>query len=312
MKFFRYMLLNILLFSGLFGADTYYDQTIENISWKDQAKIRLVDNNDSTYSLASRLIGTNGEKIGSIGGALNIHDADVHNVPFNEYFHNHTGIETTLAVANSAGDTSITVTSAVGFSIGDHFQIENGIIETTFPKINNIVGTVFTLDRPLDNAFDIGSTIEEVSYDMNVSGTLANPVAFRLIPDHTQVWHLYRFLWSMTHSTAGDLGLFGNQAALTNGVVLRAYNGTTGQYRTFTNWKANSDMKDDMYDVDFDIRSGGQGTFGTTGRASIKIGSGASPNISGANGDYIEILIQDNLTGLVTYRIKGQGHLETQ
>lgn len=310
MKLFRYILLSTLLFSGLFGADAYYEQVIENNSWKDSAKIKLIDNTDGTFSMSSGLTDGYGNPIGSLGGAINIHDADVHKVLINEYFHNHTGTTTTIAVASSAGDTNITVTSAVGFAIGDNIQIEDGVIETTFPSIVDINGSVFILDRPLDYGFDVNDSVEEVSYDMNVVGTIENPISFKLIPDKDQTWHIVRFLFSMTHSTAGDLGLFGNQAALANGVVVRGYDGSTNQYKTFTNWKTNADIKDDMYDVNFDMRSGGGGTYGTTGRGSIKIGTGATPTINGANGDYLEILIQDDLTGLVTYHQKAQGHIE--
>jgi len=52
---FRYILLVALLFSGLFGADTYYDQVIENDSWKDKAKVKLIDNRDDngTFSIST-------------------------------------------------------------------------------------------------------------------------------------------------------------------------------------------------------------------------------------------------------------------
>jgi len=46
------ILLIILATLTLFGENIYYDQVIENNSWKDKAKIKLVDNNDSTYSIS--------------------------------------------------------------------------------------------------------------------------------------------------------------------------------------------------------------------------------------------------------------------
>ena len=50
MKLFRYLLLVALLFSGLYADNTAYDQVLENDSWKDKVKVRLVGNGDSTYS----------------------------------------------------------------------------------------------------------------------------------------------------------------------------------------------------------------------------------------------------------------------
>ena len=61
-----------------------------------------------------RILGTNNEIIGSLNGALNVHNAGVHYYPINDSFHQHTATSTTLAVATAIGATSITVTSSAG------------------------------------------------------------------------------------------------------------------------------------------------------------------------------------------------------
>ena len=252
-----------------------------------------------------------GNPISSLNGALDVHDADVHTMPFNEYFHRHTGISTTLSVESLANATSITVTSSTGMVVGDMLQISNGTIELTFPRITIITGNVLTLDRPLNNAYAIGIIVDIVSINMrSVAGTLAAPISYRLTPNSNQTVHLVRYIFSMTHSTAGDLGLFGNLTALTNGVTVRRYDGASGTYKTFTHWNSNADIKDDMYDLEFDARSGGGGAYGTSGKGTIKDGTGAVTKLDGSAGDYMEILIQDNITGLVRFQIKGQGHIE--
>ena len=274
-------------------------------------KIRIDEDNIFAAPATAKLLGANGEQIGSLNGAINIHDADVHDIPVNELFHRHTGVATTLAVASLAGATAIDVVNATGFIVGTKFQIENGVIETTFPTVTATLGTVLTLDKPLDNAFSIGDSVEIVETNMAVLGTLASPVSFRLIPDRDQVWHIVRFLLGMIHSGAADDSKFGDLAALTNGVVLRAFNATANQHQTFTSWKDNEDIKMDMFDVTYTDKAGG-GLFGTNSRGSIKIGTGAVPKISGINGDYLEILIQDDLTALTSFQLKGQGHIEGQ
>lgn len=251
-----------------------------------------------------------GNPIGSLNGALDIHDADVHTVPVNEYFSRALGINSDLAVAAAAGDTQVTVVNGAVFTVGDFLGSVDFPSESIFKQITVIAGNLITLDAPLDNAYPVGAQIDVFQIDMNVSGTLASPASFKFIPAQNQVWHIVRFLFSMTHSTAGDLGLFGNQPKLTNGSVLRAYNGLTGTYRTFMNIKDNADTKNNMYDVEFDTRSGGGGTYGTSGRGSIKLGTGAVPKLNAENGDYFEILIQDNITGLNSFRMKVQGHIE--
>lgn len=247
--------------------------------------------------------------INSLHNALNVHEAHVHHLPVNEFFHAHTGVATTIAVASAVNDTSIEVVSAIGFVIGDFLQIENGVIETTFPVITNIVGNVFTLDRPLNHAYSIGDSVEVILIDMSVVGSLAAPVSYKLSPDPNQVWHVMSFIISATFTTAADDSLFGNLTALTNGVVLRGYDGTTGTYRTFTNWKSNSDIKLDMYDVPYTDKAGA-GLFGMNGNGAIYIRTGAVPELNGSAGDYLEILIQDNVSGLSSLKLKGQGHLE--
>lgn len=254
-----------------------------------------------------------GNPIGSLNGALNIHNADVHTVPINKYFHSTEGVSDSLAVAASIGDTSITAVDGTKFTVGDFIEFGTSPHEAVFKSVTVIVGNVLTLDGPLDNDHVIGNILNIVSLEMNVSGSLTTPISFKFLPDvGSPPWHIVRFLFSMSHDSLGDLGLFGNLPPLVNGVTLRGLDGISGKFRTFMNIKTNSDIKNNMYDVDFDTRSGGGGTFGTSGRGSIKIGTGAVPKLNSANGDYFEILIQDDLTSLLSFRMKVQGHIEGQ
>jgi len=246
--------------------------------------------------------------IGSFKEAINVHDADVHSIPINEFFHEHTGVLTTLAVAITPQDRSITVNSVVGFAIGDRIQIEDGVIETTFPQIRDIIGNVITLDRPLDNAFDVDDIVEQVSINMNTDGSLV-PVSYKIIPDLNQEWHIITITISLTHTSASDPSQFGDITdGLLNGVILRAYNGAAGQYRTLTNWKTNAQIGLDFGGVDYIPKAGG-GDNSTFAVANIKFVSGAVPDLKGANGDFLEILIQDDLTSLITVNGKVQGHI---
>lgn len=242
---------------------------------------------------------------------LNIHDADVHNVVINKHLHLHSGVSTTLVADTVVGSTyQIQVADTTGFVVGDYLHIDTTSVETTHPRITAITpgapGT-FTLDRRLDRLHLIGDTVEIAIIDMSVNGTMASPVEYWAGPEAGEVFHITRILFEMTHSTAGDLGLFGNLAALTNGVVIRAR--INGQYGTLTNWKTNANIKTDMFDVVFDTRSSGGGTFGTTGRGTFKE-AGAVLRLDAATDDRLELYIQDNLTGLLSFTMKAQGHLE--
>jgi hypothetical protein len=255
-----------------------------------------------------------GNPIGSLNGALDVHDADVHNVIVNKYIHQHTATTTTLAIASAANDYQITVASAVGFAVGDYLHIDTSSVETTHPVILAIAGNVFTLDRRLDTPHSIGDQVVKAIVNMTTTaGTLATPQEYWAGPEPGEVWHITRLLFEMTHTAAGDLGKFGAIAApgLTNGVLLRAR--VNNQYGTLTNWKTNANIKSDMYDVEFDARAGGAGTYGTSGRGTFK-NAGAVLRLDGDTTDRFEVYIQDDITpgttNMLTFTMKVQGHLE--
>lgn len=251
-----------------------------------------------------------GNPITSLNGAIDVHDADVHTILVNRYMHQHAAASTTLTVAPSADDIQITVSSVVGFSVGDYLQINTTIEETTHPSITAIAGNVITLDRRLDFAHVVGDLVEHVIIDMAdplFIGSLATPQIYWAGPPAGEVWHLTRILFAMGHGSAGDLGLFGDIAALTNGLTIRSI--INGQQSTLTSWKINGDIKVDFYDVDFDVRSGGGGTHGTSGRGTFK-NAGVVVSLDGDNNDRLQVYVQDDISALDFFNMKAQGHIE--
>ena len=238
--------------------------------------------------------------------SLPVHIAGVSNAVVNELFHNHTGDASTLAANTVAGDTGIVLDDATAFSVGDTIAISNGTIETTFPQITAIVTNTLTLDRPLDFAYSIGYDVEVVHTDLKTDiGTLAVPISHIIKPHIGQVWHIERVILSMTHTSAAADSTFGDITALTNGVVVRAF--INGQYGTFTVWKNNRDIRLDMYDMEYTDKAG-PSLFGTHARGSFNR-IGVTVRLDGDEGDYLEVLVQDNLQGLSSLLINGQGHI---
>lgn len=252
-----------------------------------------------------------GNPIGSVGGALNVHDADVHREIINRRFHRHTTPSTTLTVAAVGGtDYQITVASSTGFAVNDYVHIQNGSVELVHPQITAIAGNVLTLDRRVDNDHPIGTTVQKAIQNMIEVGTIAAPISYQIAPLSGEIWHLTKISIAMGHTSAGDLGTFGNIAGgLTNGVLLRHYDGTTGHFTTFTNWKTNGDIDVDTGGVKFPVRSGGGGTYGTSS-IGLFSDAGAIVYLDGTAGDYIEILVQDDLSSLSLFIAEMQGHYE--
>jgi len=251
-----------------------------------------------------------GNPIQSLKGALNIHQAGVHTSPINDSFHRHTGTITTLAVAASIGAISLTVASSVGFVAGDSIQIGDHTNDTTHTKILSVVGNVINLNRSLGHIRAIGTSVEIIIIDISsTSGSMAAPISYKIIPSLGVTWHIERFNLEMVHGTAGDLSLFGNLTALINGVLLRRYDGATATFSTYTVWISNEDIFLDTARIEFPVRASGGGSYAT-----ISVGSfadiGVTIKLDALAGDYLEVLVQDDITALTSFRIRAQGHYE--
>jgi len=255
------------------------------------------------------LYDSDGNGIKSLNGALDVHAVDAHFEAFDSYVDRLSGVASTLAAATVGDGTERTIEVAAGggllFSEGEEVDISDGSYENTHPVIISIVGDVLTLDHYIDRAHAIGTPVKVITTNMAVLGSLGAPVSFTSAPSGGKVVHLHRLLISMSHAAAGDLGKFGGIDALINGVAIRTH--VDGVYTTFTNWKANSDLVDDMYDVRFDVRSGGGGAYGTSARWTLS-NVGATVRLDGVEGDFVEVLVQDDLRGLASFKIKMQGH----
>jgi hypothetical protein len=277
----------------------------------------IVDDDDAELTKSvltgKSLLTEDFENVSTYRETLNVNNAWVNRKIINETYHRHSGNDTTLSVAASAGDTSITVVDATGIITGDEIKLGEvtagvGVQEIGIITITNVVGSVLTLDRPIGNNYTTAATVEEVTTNMAVSGSLASPQIFEIDPPDGNIWQFTRILLSITDQTAMDDAKFGGITALTNGVSLRA---TTEAGRTviFANWKSNQDMKMDMYDVDYSTKAP-SGFFGLNGRWTFT----KAEVVAELDGDAspvqkLEVLIQDDLTGLDTFKMRGQGRV---
>lgn len=252
------------------------------------------------------IVGNAGGPYTTFQGAVDVHQKELHGNVVNELYHFHTGTDSTLSVAVSSGDTAITLADATGFAIGNAIQINNSQIETTFPIITALPGgNVLTLDRPLDFDYDISDLVEVVTTDLRTTiGSLASPIIYQLKPESGRIWFITRLILGMTHAAAATDDKFGDQTALTNGVVLRTF--VNDQFESFTNWKTNGDIILDMFNVTYSDKAG-PSLFGTSGRQTFtRLGVGIKLN--GDNNDVMDIMIQDDLTGLTSFFLNGQGY----
>lgn len=269
-------------------------------SLTNSMKVALLDGNGAPLS-STRDVTTNKY-------VHNVTSIDIGKPIVNRSLHRHTGVTALTTVATTALGTDyiLTVDSTTGFSIGDYVHIENGEAENTHPKINGLTATTITLDRRIDLAHPIGTSVIQAILDVSsVAGTMASPAEYYIQPPANEIWHLHRILPVMTHGTNGDLGLFGNLVKLPNGMLLRVRQ--DDRYSTFTNWKTNGEIKQVMFDVEFDSRSGGGGTYGTSGRGTFTA-AGTTVILDGRKNDRLELYVQDDITALITFFMNAQGY----
>lgn len=219
---------------------------------------------------------------------------------------------TTLAAQAVRGSYDIVVTDATGFITGRYIIIFNPSTKRyMFGYAVNVVGTTVTLDTPLDSTFPAGTYVDSAITNMNVNGSvtpqvfglrgLGAPPGVDLIADITRV------ITSCEADSPVNLTLFGNLPKLTNGLVLRRRN---GDYYNIFNVKDNFELAGIQYD--FSVAQAinpAQGIDGFVARLTFsgqsKIGVVQRLPI----GDDLEIIIQDDLTGLVRFEIVAEGHI---
>lgn len=167
-----------------------------------------------------------------------------------------------------------------------------------------------TLDTPLDYPFTTNAIIANREPNLNVNGSVT-PVLASLAPAPGVKWDITRIILNITDDAEPDDGKFGGIASpgLTKGIVLRKSNGI---HHTIFNAKTNGDLRERAYDVAYSDRANPvTGQYGVSMRRSFggQDKNGVVIRLDGDKGDALEILIQDDLTSLSSFRIVAQGHV---
>lgn len=240
---------------------------------------------------------------------LGVHIEHLHQKIWNHYFKQDTGVTTTLNGAVAINAKVLEFTDASSFSVGDKVDLRLGLIHKHMYRTITIIATnTVTIDAGIDIALTDGSTINQTSFNMAVNGAVT-PQIFKVLSTIGERVDVMRLLLQIVDNIAADDSKFGGIPALTNGVHLRKNNNDGESYQTISIWKANKDMKEDMFNLDYTDKAG-PSDHGVNGRWSIFDGTGAVINIDGDNAESVELIIQDDLTDLIDFQVKMQGHIE--
>lgn len=192
----------------------------------------------------------------------------------------------------------VVVGNMMCFKEGTHFMQADVLIVAT---------NTITIDRPLDFAFTTAATVNRTTHDMNVNGSVTRQV-FEVSPINTTVnFDITSIIFSIEDNSVMDTSLFGGLPALTRGIVLRR---TDGTYKTIFNAKSNDDFFHHCDDHIFiDKAPSGYYGFVTTKRFNGQSNNGVALRLNVASGDAIQVIVQDDLTGLTGFEVIVRGHV---
>lgn len=215
----------------------------------------------------------------------------------------------TLSANSTIFSRTIVATAGHGIVAGNTICLKEATYYYQGAVLNVSTNTI-TLDSPLDYAFTTACVASRGITNMNVNGSVT-PQMFKVSPLGLQdgiLWHINRIIVVITDGAPMDDSLFGGIAALTNGVVLRLVNGHS---HNMFNIKSNGDWALRAYDVSYSDKAPA-GSHGIRIRSSFNGADkrGTPLPITAATGgqDRLEVVIQDDLTGLDTFRMVAQGH----
>lgn len=240
-------------------------------------------------------------------GGVPVNIQDQTTPPFALFFAKELAPATTLSANTAIDDVSIVVTDPAGFAPGVYIGVFSGVSGEEryyFAEVLTVVTNTLGLDTPLDFAFESGDPAIALTRDLDVDGS-TTPVVFSLAGSGMVPIDVTRIMITMQTVTTPDLASFGDITALGDGIVLRRVD---GDIRNIWNIKRNMDFANLAYDLQF-YSSIGQGADGLTCRYTFAGQDKHGVAVRLEYGESLQLIIQDNLTGLSQFRIIAEGHL---
>lgn len=211
------------------------------------------------------------------------------------------------------GTTTIVVTANGAPVVGNVLNIESTdhidqpIILTVTPGPGNYT---IGIDTPLSDIISPTSVIHEESHNMNVNGSVT-PAIFSVDMSNrlsSLAFDITQILVHLLDGSAMDDGLFGGIPSLTKGVVIRRVEGD--KIHNICNIKNNGDFINTFNSGDYRSKApAGSYAFSSTITMQTLFGTGVVSRLHAVTNDRIEILIQDDLTGLTHFNARVAGHV---
>lgn len=211
-----------------------------------------------------------------------------------------------LAVDTVIDSKDITLTGGHGLTGGENINIKEG---TNFYQgfVIAVNVNVITLDSPLDHIYSTSAYIEIGERNLNLNGAVT-PIVAKILPPSSEIWDITRMLFTIEDNVVMDTAKFGGITALTYGIVIRSKRNSV--FKNLYNVKSNGGFADKAFDIAYDDKAPA-GFYGFRCRRTFngEEKNGVVIRLDGAISDEFQVIIQDDLTALSTFRITIQGYV---
>ena len=199
---------------------------------------------------------------------------------------------------------SINVASVAGVSAGDCLDIyENGRAFQAI--IQSVVSLTITFNCPADQAFTTNAVVKVGKWNMNVNGSVT-PSIYTIQPPVWTKRDITRIIVGITDDAAMDDGKFWWIASLTNGLVCRVKD---WYYKNLFVVSDNGWWRERCFDIAYsDKAPAWTYWFGCIKRFNWQDNHWVVIRLDWDTNDQLQIIIQDNLTGLTKLAIVAQWH----
>lgn len=216
---------------------------------------------------------------------------------------------TKLTISPAINTYDIEVTSAAFAIPGAHVRIIDEVANRFyFGEVLSAVGNVVTLDTPIDYAYKTNSDVVFARKEIAVNGSVS-PQTFvaKLGPSKPSVIYVTRIIFTCITATQVALPLFGDLPKLTRGLVVRK---TGASQNNIMNVKSNEELVNIAFDFEvFEATNPAQGVHGFSIRLTFGGENKMDATIKLAQGDNLEVVVQDDLTGLDSLHVTLEGNI---
>lgn len=176
------------------------------------------------------------------------------------------------------------------------------------PVSNSSTGAVKTIfSRQADT---VGNGTGDFNAIGNYSSGGLGETIFRIAPGAGEVYRITRMLVGVYDSSGMQCQEYGNLgSALTNGVVVRVHNGTSTLIDLTDNLPIKYNGQWGALCYDADVKSWGNGNELLVARWTFER-AGQPIRLDGDNNEELQVVLNDNMTGLIEQTFTVQGYIE--